>query len=702
MSVLRWDEIDRRAVDTARVLAADAVEKVGNGHPGTAMSLAPAAYLLYQRVLRHDPADTHWLGRDRFILSAGHSSLTQYVQLYLGGFGLELDDLKALRTWGSKTPGHPEYGHTEGVEITTGPLGQGLASAVGFAYAARYERGLFDPEAAAGTSPFDHFVYAIAGDGDLQEGVTSEASSLAGHQQLGNLIAIYDSNQISIEDDTNVAFTEDVQKRYESYGWHVQVVDWKRTGEYVEDVAELYEALEAAKGETGKPSLIILRTIIGWPSPGKQNTGKIHGSALGADELAATKKVLGFDPEQSFVVADDVLAHTRSLKERAAEARAEWQTAFDAWADANPERKALLDRLEAGELPQDVASALPSFEAGKDVSTRAASGLVINALAAKLPELWGGSADLAESNLTTIKDAKSFIPSEWSTHEWSGDPYGRVLHFGIREHAMGAIVNGIKLHGPTRPFGGTFLIFSDYMRPSVRLAALMDIPSIFVWTHDSVALGEDGPTHQPVEQLATLRAIPNFTVVRPADANETAAAWLEILRRQGGPSGIALTRQNIPVFERGDGEASGDVFASADNVAKGAYILAEAPNGTPDVILIATGSEVQLAVAARETLAAEGVNARVVSAPSLEWFAEQDDAYREQVLPAGVKARVSVEAGSALTWRGIVGDAGRSVAIDHFGASADYKTLFQKFGITADAVVAAAHETIGAATAAAE
>lgn len=702
MSVLRWDEIDRRAVDTARVLAADAVEKVGNGHPGTAMSLAPAAYLLYQRVLRHDPADTHWLGRDRFILSAGHSSLTQYVQLYLGGFGLELDDLKALRTWGSKTPGHPEYGHTKGVEITTGPLGQGLASAVGFAYAARYERGLFDPEAAAGTSPFDHFVYVIAGDGDLQEGVTSEASSLAGHQQLGNLIAIYDSNQISIEDDTNVAFTEDVQKRYESYGWHVQVVDWKRTGEYVEEVAELYEALEAAKGETGKPSLIILRTIIGWPSPGKQNTGKIHGSALGADELAATKKVLGFDPEQSFVVADDVLAHTRSLKERAAEARAEWQTAFDAWAEANPERKALLDRLEAGELPQDVASALPSFEAGKDVSTRAASGLVINALAAKLPELWGGSADLAESNLTTIKDATSFIPSEWSTHEWSGDPYGRVLHFGIREHAMGAIVNGIKLHGPTRPFGGTFLIFSDYMRPSVRLAALMDIPSIFVWTHDSVALGEDGPTHQPVEQLATLRAIPNFTVVRPADANETAAAWLEILRRQGGPSGIALTRQNIPVFERGDGEASGDLFASADNVAKGAYVLAEAPNGTPDVILIATGSEVQLAVAARETLAAEGVNARVVSAPSLEWFAEQDDAYREQVLPAAVKARVSVEAGSALTWRGIVGDAGRSVAIDHFGASADYKTLFQKFGITADAVVAAAHETIGAATAAAE
>lgn len=694
VSELQWDEIDRRAVDTARVLAADAVEKVGNGHPGTAMSLAPAAYLLYQRVLRHDPTDTDWLGRDRFILSVGHSSLTQYVQLYLGGFGLELDDLKALRTWGSKTPGHPEYGHTKGVEITTGPLGQGLASAVGFAYAARYERGLFDPEAAPGTSPFDHFVYVIAGDGDLQEGVTSEASSLAGHQQLGNLIAIYDSNQISIEDDTNVAFTEDVAKRYEAYGWQVQVVDWKKTGEYVEDVAELHAAIEAAKGETDKPSLIILRTIIGWPSPGKQNSGKIHGSALGADELAATKKVLGFDPEQTFTVADDVIAHTRSLADRAAETRAAWQKSFDAWAAANPEKKALLDRLEAQELPSDITSALPVFEAGKEVSTRAASGQVINALAAELPELWGGSADLAESNLTTIKDAPSFIPAEWSTHEWSGNPYGRVLHFGIREHAMGAIVNGIVLHGPTRAFGGTFLIFSDYMRPAVRLAALMNVPSIFVWTHDSVALGEDGPTHQPIEQLATLRAIPNFTLVRPADANETSAVWLEILRRHEGPAGIALTRQNIPVFERGEGAASGDTFASADNAAKGAYVLAEAPNGTPDVIIVATGSEVQLAVNAREALATEGVNVRVVSAPSLEWFAEQDEAYRESVLPAAVTARVSVEAGSVLTWRGIVGDRGRSVGIDHFGASADYKTLFQKFGITTEAVIAAARETI--------
>lgn len=693
MPELQWNEIDERAVDTVRVLAADAVEKVGNGHPGTAMSLAPAAYLLYQRVMRHDPADPHWIGRDRFILSVGHSSLTQYIQLYLGGFGLELSDLEALRTWGSLTPGHPEYGHTKGVEITTGPLGQGLSSAVGFAYASRYERGLFDPEAAAGTSPFDHFVYVIAGDGDLQEGVTSEASSLAGHQQLGNLIAIYDSNQISIEDDTNVAFTEDVQKRYESYNWDVQVVDWKKTGQYLEDVHALYEAIERAKGVTDKPSLIILKTIIGWPSPGKQNSGKIHGSALGADELAATKKVLGFDPEQHFVVALEVIKHTRELVERGAAEHAQWQTAFDAWAEANPERKALLDRIEAHELPDDIASVLPVFEGGKDVSTRAASGKVINALAGALPELWGGSADLAESNLTTINDARSFIPEQWSTHEWSGSPYGRVLHFGIREHAMAAILNGIVLHGPTRPFGGTFLIFSDYQRPALRLAALMNVPSIFVWTHDSVALGEDGPTHQPVEQLSTLRLIPNLTVVRPSDANETAVVWLELLRRHAGPAGIALTRQNIPVFERGTGAASGDTFASADEAVKGAYVLADS-DGTPDVILIATGSEVQLAVEARAQLAGEGVKARVVAAPSLEWFAEQSDEYRESVLPAAVRARVSVEAGSTPLWRTIVGDTGRSVGIDHFGASADYKTLFTKFGITTAHVVEAAHETI--------
>ena len=686
MTELTWDDIDRKAVDTARILAADAVEKVGNGHPGTAMSLAPAAYLLYQRVMRHDPADPHWIGRDRFVLSVGHSSLTQYIQLYYGGFGLELADLEALRTWGSLTPGHPEYGHTKGVEITTGPLGQGLASAVGFAYAQRFERGLFDPDAAPGESPFDHYTYVVCGDGDLQEGVTSEASSLAGHQRLGRLIAIYDSNQISIEDDTNIAFTEDVHARYEAYGWHVQVVDWKRTGEYVEDVAELYDAIEAAKGVTDKPSLIILRTIIGWPSPKKQNSGKIHGSALGAEELVAVKEVLGFDPEQHFVVAPEVIERTRELVGRGAAEHAEWQVGFDAWAAANPERAALLARLEAGELPDGIEQALPSFEGGTEVSTRAASGKVINALAAVMPELWGGSADLAESNLTTINGAASFVPSEHSTHEWSGAPYGRVLHFGIREHAMAAIVNGIVLHGPTRAFGGTFLIFSDYMRPAVRLAALMKVPSIFVWTHDSVALGEDGPTHQPVEQLASLRAIPGLDVVRPADANETAVCWAQILRRRGGPAGIALTRQNVPVFDRA-------ALVPASEAVRGAYVLADT-DGTPDAIVIATGSEVQLAIAAREALAADGVAVRVVSAPCLEWFEEQDAAYRESVLPAAVTARVSVEAGLALSWDRYVGDRGRSVSIEHFGASADWKTLFREFGITTDAVVAAVREVV--------
>ncbi len=697
MAALQWEPIDDQAVDTARILAADAVEKVGNGHPGTAMSLAPAAYLLFQKVMRRDPADNEWIGRDRFILSVGHSSLTQYIQLYYGGYGLELDDLKALRTWGSKTPGHPEYGHTDGVEITTGPLGQGIASSVGFAYASRYERGLFDPDAPAGTSPFDHFIYVIAGDGDLQEGVSSEASSLAGHQQLGNLIAIYDSNQISIEDDTNIAFTEDVKARYEAYHWHVQVVDWKKTGVYQEDVAELNAAIEAAQGVIDKPSLIILRTIIGWPAPHKQNSGKIHGSALGADELAATKRTLGFDPEKNFEVDPAVIEHTRKALERGKAAHDEWNTQFDAWAAANPDRKTLLDRILTGALPEGVEAALPVFEAGKDVSTRAASGKVLGALGAVIPELWGGSADLAESNLTTIEGAASFIPSVHSTHEWTGNDYGRVLHFGIREHAMGSILNGIVLHGNTRPYGGTFLIFSDYMRPAVRLAALMNAPSIFVWTHDSVALGEDGPTHQPIEQLASLRAIPGFDVVRPGDANETAWAWKTILERRNGPAGIALTRQNIPVFARGDGAASGDTFASAKFVAKGAYVLAEAPNGDPDVILIATGSELQVAVDAREALKAEGINARVVSVPSTEWFAEQDAAYRESVLPAAVKARVSIEAGIDLTWRSWIGDAGRSVSIEHFGASADYKTLFQKFGITTEAAVAAAKDSLAAA-----
>lgn len=691
MAALQWDPIDSKAVDTARILAADAVEKVGNGHPGTAMSLAPAAYLLFQKIMRRDPSDNEWIGRDRFILSAGHSSLTQYVQLYYGGYGLELDDLKALRTWGSKTPGHPEYGHTDGVEITTGPLGQGIASSVGFAYASRYERGLFDPDAAPGTSPFDHFVYVIAGDGDLQEGVSSEASSLAGHQQLGNLIAIYDSNQISIEDDTNVAFTEDVRARYEAYHWHVQVVDWKKTGVYTEDVHELFEAIEAAKAVTDKPSLIILKTIIGWPSPKKQNTGKIHGSALGADELAAVKEVLGFDPEKTFDVAPEVIEHTRKALERGKAEHAAWQEQFDAWAAANPERKALLDRVLTGALPDGVDAALPVFEPGKDVSTRAASGKVLSALGPVIPELWGGSADLAESNNTTIEGVPSFIPSEHSTHEWTGTPYGRTLHFGIREHAMGAILNGIVLHGNTRPYGGTFLIFSDYMRPAVRLAALMQAPSIFVWTHDSVALGEDGPTHQPVEQLATLRAIPGLDIVRPGDANEVAWAWKTILERRQGPAGIALTRQNIPVFDR-----SAEGWAAASETAKGAYVLVDAPDGKPDVILIATGSEVQLAVEAREQLAAEGIGARVVSAPSLEWFEEQDAAYRESVLPAAVTARVSIEAGLRLGWERYVGDRGRSVSIEHFGASADYKTLFREFGITTEATVAAAKESLAA------
>jgi transketolase len=692
---LEWNELDSAAVNTSRVLAADAVEKVGNGHPGTAISLAPVAYLLFQKVMRRDPRDDQWIGRDRFVLSVGHSSLTQYVQLYLGGYGLELEDLKALRTWGSLTPGHPEYGHTKGVEITTGPLGQGLASAVGFAYASRFERGLFDPDAPAGASPFDHFIYCIAGDGDLQEGVTAEASSLAGHQKLGNLIAIYDSNQISIEDDTTIAFTENVAQRYEAYGWQVLTVDWKKTGTYVEDLEELSAAIDRAKAETSKPSLIVLRTIIGWPSPKKQNTGKIHGSALGPEELAGLKVSLGFDPELSFAVDDEVLAHSRKAIDRGAAAHAEWQVEFEAWSSRHPDRKALFDRVQSGALPDGVADALPLFPTG-EMSTRAASGKVLGELGAVIPELWGGSADLAESNLTTIAGAKSFIPAEWSTHEWSGDVYGRTLHFGIREHAMGAIVNGIVLHGKTRAYGGTFLIFSDYMRPAVRLAALMKVPSIFVWTHDSVALGEDGPTHQPIEQLATLRAIPGLDVVRPADANEVSWAWLRILERRNGPAGIALSRQNIPVFERGDGDATDVAMASAANTVKGAYVLIDAPNGKPDVVIIATGSEVALAVTAREHLASEGIAARVVSAPCLEWFDEQPQSYRDSVLPPTLKARVSVEAGISMSWDKLLGSVGRSVSIEHFGASADYKTLFREFGMTPEVVVLAAKDSLAA------
>lgn len=687
-----WTDLDLRAVDTVRVLAADAVEKVGNGHPGTAISLAPAAYLLYQNVLRHDPTDPHWLGRDRFVLSAGHSALTQYIQLYLGGFGLEIEDLQALRTWGSKTPGHPEYRHTAGVEITTGPLGQGLASAVGFAMAQRRERNLLDPDAAPGTSPFDHYTYVIASDGDLQEGVTSEASSIAGTQELGNLVVLWDDNHISIEGDTEIAFTEDVLKRYEAYGWHVQFVDWTAGGEYREDVDALHAAIEAAKAVTDKPSFIGIRTLIAWPTPNKTNDHSSHGSKLGTESVRGLKELLDFDPDVSFPVEPEVIAHTRSLADRAAADRAVWQKSFDAWREANPENAALLDRLVARRLPEGWESALPTFPAGKAVATRAASGEVLSAIGPELPELWGGSADLAGSNNTTMKGASSFIPAKRSTHEFAGDEFGRTLHFGIREHGMGAILSGITLHGLTRPYGGTFLQFADYMRGSVRLASLMGVPSIYVWTHDSIGLGEDGPTHQPVEHLTALRAIPGLSVVRPADANETAQAWKAILERTEGPVGLILTRQNVPTFPRGE-----DGFAGAEGVARGAYVLVDASNGSPEVILIGTGSEVQLAVAARETLEAAGVPTRVVSAPSLEWFAEQDETYRESVLPSSVRARVSVEAGIALSWHKIVGDAGRSVSLEHYGASAAFEKLYEEFGITADAVVAAAHESLAAA-----
>ncbi|WP_394160666.1 transketolase [Galactobacter valiniphilus] len=689
---LVWSEADQRAVDTARVLAADAVEKVGNGHPGTAISLAPAAYLLFQRHLRHDPSDADWLGRDRFILSPGHTSLTLYLQLFLSGYGLEMKDLEALRTWGALTPGHPEYGHTAGVEMTTGPLGQGLATSVGFAYAQRRLRGLFDAEAPAGTSPFDHRVYVIASDGDLQEGVTAEASSLAGHQQLGNLVVIYDDNKISIEDDTDVAFTEDVLARYEAYGWHTQKVDWTKTGEYVEDLDALDAAIKAAEAETSKPSIISLRTIIGWPSPGKQNTGGIHGSKLGAEELAGLKTVLGFDPEAHFAIDADVLAHARSVSERGAAAHAEWDAAMSAWRErTSPELVAEYERITRGEFPDGWLDSLPVFEAGKAVSTRVASGQVINAVAPVLPELWGGSADLAGSNNTTIEGAKSFNPVEWTTKSWNADPAGRVLHFGIREHAAAAIVNGIVTSSTTRAFSGTFLIFSDYQRPAIRLSALMGIPSIYVWTHDSIGLGEDGPTHQPVEQLASLRAIPNLDVIRPADANETAQAWRRMLEIQDHPTGIVLTRQNVPTFPRGE-----EGFASAELVSRGGYTLKDASNGAPEVILIGTGSEVQLAVEAQAALEAEGVPTRVVSMPSIEWFRAQSAEYRELVLPAAVRARVAVEAASSQGWHEFVGDAGRLVTLDHFGASADEKTLYTEFGITTAAVIEAARASIAA------
>jgi transketolase len=729
---LDWTDIDRRVIDLIRVLAMDAVEEAGSGHPGTAMSLAPAAYLLYQHILRHDPADPVWPGRDRFVLSAGHSSLTLYLQLYLSGYGVTLGDIRSYRKWGSRTPGHPEHWIVPGVETTTGPLGQGIGNAVGMAMAARRERGLFDPGAPPGQSPFDHHIYVIASDGDIEEGVSHEVSALAGHQELGNLIVLYDDNHISIEDDTDIAKSEDVCARYAAYGWHVQRVEWLRGSSggsptYDEDTAALYRALLDARANTGQPSFIALRTIIGWPAPNKQNTGKIHGSALGAEEVAATKRILGFDPDVSFPEEHEAVDHARRVMRRGEQIHAEWDVAFAKWAQADSDRKDLWDRMASRRLPEGWADTLPEFPADqKGIATRRASGKVLNALAAPLPELWGGSADLAESNDTTMEGEPSFIPEHFQTKEFSGNWYGRVLHFGVREHAMGAILNGIALHGGTRPYGGTFLIFSDYMRPSVRLAAMMGLPVTYVWTHDSIGLGEDGPTHQPVEHLWALRGIPGLDVVRPGDANETSIAWRTILTR-GRTAGLCLTRQNLPVFDRTPGNP--DALASAEGVARGGYVLAEAavpregsrgvappgqqgeagggfrgvaPPGQhaghdPDVLLIATGSEVQIVLKAREILAAEGIGARVVSMPCVEWFAEQDDSYQRSVLPPTVRARVCVEAGISLGWRAFAGEAGECVSLEHFGASAAYQTLFEKFGFTAQRVAEAARSSIARA-----
>ena len=678
-----WTDLDSKAVDTARLLAADAVQKVGNGHPGTAMSLAPLAYLLFQKVMRHNPLDPNWVGRDRFILSNGHSSLTLYNQLYLSGYGLELDDIKALRTWGSRTPGHPEHGHTPGVETTTGPLGQGVANGVGMAMAARRERGLLDPDTAPGDSPFDHHIYVIASDGCMQEGVSSEASSLAGTQQLGNLILFWDDNHISIEDDTNIAFSEDVVARYKAYGWHTEYV------ESGEDVTALEAAIARAKAETDRPSFIAVRTIIAWPAPDAQNTGKAHGSALGAEEIRKTKEILGFDPDAGFAVSPEVLTHARRVVDRGRAAHAAWQPSFDAWAATNPEQKKLLDRLVTRTLPEGWADALPTFPAVKDgktatLATRAASGKILGALADVLPELWGGSADLAESNNTTMAGQPSFLPPERQTKMWTGGRYGRTLHFGIREHAMGSIMNGITLHGGTRVYGGTFLVFSDYMRPPVRLAALMQLPVTYVWTHDSIGLGEDGPTHQPIEHLAALRAIPGLDIVRPADANETVVCWRQILEHKDRPAGLALSRQALPVLDP----------AKVADAGKGGYVLEEASTGLPQVVLVATGSEVSVALSARERLEEQGYPTRVVSMPSIEWFRAQDRSYRDQVLPPAVRARVSVEAAVPQGWREIVGEAGEIVGIDHFGASAAGAVLFEQFGFTADRVVAAAHASL--------
>jgi transketolase len=688
-NVLEWSELDDKAVNVIRALAMDAVEKAGNGHPGTAMSLAPAAYLVFQRLLRHDPTEPNWTGRDRFVLSCGHSSLTLYLQLYLSGYGLTLEDISHLRQWGSLTPGHPEHGHTLGVETTTGPLGQGVGNAVGMAMAARRERGILDPDTAAAESPFDHHIYCFASDGDLEEGVSGEASSIAGTQRLGNLTLRWDDNHISIEDDTNIAFTEDTVARYAAYGWHVQRVNWlDDDGSYDENVSALYDAFLAAQKVVDRPSFIALRTIIGWPAPNKQGTGKAHGSALGAEEVAATKTLMGMDPAKNFDVPADVLDHAREVIIRGQALRTEWQKGFDAWAGANPENAALLERMSRRRLPDGWETALPVFEPSeKGLATRAASGKVLTAIAPLLPELWGGSADLAESNNTTPEGQPSFLPEDRQSKAFPGGPYGRVLHFGIREHAMGAILNGIALHGGTRPYGGTFLTFSDYMRGAVRLAALMKLPVTYVWTHDSIGLGEDGPTHQPIEHLAALRAIPGLDVVRPADANETTVAWRTILEHTDRPAGLILSRQNLPIVDR-------TVFASAEGVAKGAYILAEASSGKPEAIIIATGSEVQIAIAAREVLEEQGTPTRVVSMPCQEWFMEQEPAYRQLVLPPDVKVRASIEAAVTMGWRDFVGDHGEMLGLNHYGASAPVSILYEQFGLTADRVVAAVHASV--------
>jgi len=674
-----WSPIDDQAIVISRALAMDAVQKVGNGHPGTAMSLAPVAYTLFQRILKHDPAHPNWIGRDRFILSCGHSSLTLYIQLFLSGYGVELDDLKSFRTYNSLTPGHPEYGHTLGVETTTGPLGQGVANAVGMAMAARYERGLFDPK--NNTDLFDHNIWVICSDGDLQEGVSAEASSLAGTQKLWNLKVIYDDNRISIEGDTHVAFDENVSKRYESYGWKVLEVKAKLNGEV--DREALEEAMLKAVEEKSVPVLIRLHSVIAWPAPKAKGTAESHGSALGAEEVAETKKILGLDPEQSFIVPPEILNHARNVKKRGSKLYSEWEEKFELWQTANPEQAALLKRITDKKLPKDWDKSLPNFATDKEIATRAASGKVIQEIAKALPEFWGGSADLAGSNNTTIEGGNSFLPSGSAMK--NADPFGRIIHFGIREHAMGAILNGIALHGVAKPFAGTFLVFSDYMRGAVRLSALMDLPVTYVWSHDSIGLGEDGPTHQPVEHLAALRAIPNLAVVRPADANEVTAVWREIINR-AKPVGLALSRQNLPVFDRSK-------YSSADGVSKGAYVMADT-SADFSVILIATGSEVALAAKVQEQLLTEGIHSRLVSAPCLEWFAEQDEKYQNSVLPSEVKARVSIEAGIAMPWYKFIGDNGVAVSLEHFGASASASVLFKEFGFNVENVVTAAKQSI--------